>query len=82
MEAIAARKSAARESSTPTPVVELRQVTKTYGTGSAAVHALRGVSLRIAAGEFVAVMGPSTRGRTIKPAPRMLAALKNDRIQV
>ena len=64
MEAIAARKSAARESSTPTPVVELRQVTKTYGTGSAAVHALRGVSLRIAAGEFVAVMGPSGSGKS------------------
>jgi putative ABC transport system ATP-binding protein len=64
MEAIAARKALAAEAPTPPPVVELREVTKTYGSGSAAVHALRGVSLRIAAGEFVAVMGPSGSGKS------------------
>ena len=45
-------------------VVELRAVTKTYGSGQAAVHALRGVDLRIDHGEFVAVMGPSGSGKS------------------
>jgi putative ABC transport system ATP-binding protein len=46
------------------PVIELRGVTKRYGTGQAAVDALRGVDLRIDAGEFVAVMGPSGSGKS------------------
>jgi putative ABC transport system ATP-binding protein len=62
-EATALRRAVAQAAALP-PVVELRDVTKTYGTGSAAVHALRGVSLRIAAGEFVAVMGPSGSGKS------------------
>ena len=41
------------------PQLLLRGVTKVYGTGSAAMHALRGVDLRIDKGDFVAVMGPS-----------------------
>ncbi|HEY7741681.1 MAG TPA: ABC transporter ATP-binding protein [Burkholderiales bacterium] len=45
-------------------VVELRAVTKIYGGGQAAVHALRGVDLRIDRGEFVAVMGPSGSGKS------------------
>jgi putative ABC transport system ATP-binding protein len=48
----------------PIHVVELRGVTKTYGSGQAAVHALRGVDLRIDGGEFVAVMGPSGSGKS------------------
>jgi putative ABC transport system ATP-binding protein len=51
------------ESARP-PVIELRQVTKTYGRGLAAMQALAGVDLVIAAGEFVAVMGPSGSGKS------------------
>jgi putative ABC transport system ATP-binding protein len=42
----------------------LQGVTKVYGTGSAAMHALQGVDLRIDKGEFVAVMGPSGSGKS------------------
>jgi putative ABC transport system ATP-binding protein len=46
------------------PMVELRGVTKVYGTGEAAVHALAGVDLIIREGEFVAIMGPSGSGKS------------------
>ena len=46
------------------PLIELRGVTKVYGTGSAAVQALRGVDLRIQRGEFVAIMGASGSGKS------------------
>jgi len=46
------------------PQLLLRGVTKVYGTGGAAMHALRGVSLRIERGEFLAVMGPSGSGKS------------------
>jgi len=45
-------------------LVELKGITKVYGMGSAAVHALGGVDLRINQGEFVAVMGPSGSGKS------------------
>jgi putative ABC transport system ATP-binding protein len=47
-----------------TPLIELRAVTKTYGTGAATVHALAGIDLRIEDGEFIAIMGPSGSGKS------------------
>jgi putative ABC transport system ATP-binding protein len=47
-----------------TPLIQLRAVTKIYGTGEAAVAALAGIDLDIQDGEFVAVMGPSGSGKS------------------
>jgi putative ABC transport system ATP-binding protein len=46
------------------PVVSAEDVTRRYGEGETAVDALRGVSLAVAPGELVAVMGPSGSGKS------------------
>ena len=46
------------------PLIELRGVTKTYFVGGGRLDVLRGVDLRIEAGEFVAIMGPSGSGKS------------------
>jgi len=45
-------------------MLELREVSKSYGQGGAEVHALRGVSLTAEEGAMVAVMGPSGSGKS------------------
>ena len=47
-----------------TSALELRQVSKTYGSGPSEVHALRAVDLSVERGELVAVMGPSGSGKS------------------
>ena len=46
------------------PLISLQGLTKTYTVGEVAVHALRGVSLDIDAGDFISIVGPSGSGKS------------------
>jgi putative ABC transport system ATP-binding protein len=64
------RKVTAQNSGGPTgpgrraPVIGVHAVSKTYSLGEIAVHALRGVTLQIERGDFVAIMGSSGSGKS------------------
>ena len=45
-------------------LLEVRQICKTYGSGEAAVHALKNVSFSVPRGEYVAIVGESGSGKT------------------
>ena len=46
------------------PVIEVRNLRKTYGSGDTAVHALRGLDLTVEKGEYIAIMGASGSGKS------------------
>lgn len=48
----------------PAALIHLRDVSKIYGTGATAVHAIDRVNLTVQAGEFVLILGPSGAGKT------------------
>jgi putative ABC transport system ATP-binding protein len=54
----------AQASASSPSLIELRDISKIYGKGQAAMHALRGINLTIEQGEFLAMMGPSGSGKS------------------
>src|SRR5262245_27345696 len=54
----------AAEQKTDSAVVQANEITRVYGEGETAVHALNGCSLTVSRGELTAVMGPSGSGKS------------------
>jgi putative ABC transport system ATP-binding protein len=48
----------------PTPAIQIDDLTKVYKVGETEVHALRGVTYRVEAGDFLAILGPSGSGKS------------------
>ncbi|MCI0331836.1 MAG: ABC transporter ATP-binding protein [Planctomycetes bacterium] len=70
-----------------TPLVTCRDVVKTYGSGNAEVHALRGVDLDVYPGELTMLVGPSGCGKTtllsvvagiLRPTAGSVSVLRTD----
>ena len=61
-------------------LLEVKNLSKTYGSGEAAVHALKGVSFRVPKGEYVAVVGESGSGKSVTAYSIMQILEKNGRI--
>lgn len=56
--------AATSASPTGSPIITIEEVWKTYKMGTQRVHALRGMSLNVQRGEYVAIMGPSGSGKS------------------
>ena len=64
MESSTAAAQATERVSSGASAVAVKDVTRRYGSGETAVDALRGVSLDVAGGELVSIMGPSGSGKS------------------
>jgi putative ABC transport system ATP-binding protein len=66
-----------------TPAARVVDLTKVYGKGETAVHALAGVSLDVRRGEFTAIMGPSGSGKsTLMHCAAGLDAVSSGQVQI